>query len=103
MEFIEKWIAEDKEMRFKLILNDERFQIYEDTEQERLFCFDKRKQAWCEVEYVAAMEKTAWDNWAFANPRDEDEFTDIIAFCEVSGEVLHDGQTWIVWFDICDV
>jgi hypothetical protein len=48
------------------------------------------------------MQKDAWDNWQFASARDEDEFTDAIAFCEVSGEVVHDGKAWIAWFDICD-
>jgi hypothetical protein len=48
------------------------------------------------------MQKEAWEQGRFESAQDEDEFTDFIAFCPVSGEVLHDGVVWIVWFDVCD-
>lgn len=104
MNFIEKMITEDSCGRFTLVLEDGRFRIWQDEETERLYCREQGESEakWHEVAYVAAMQKQAWDDWAFRSPRDEDEFTDAIAFCPVSGEVTRDGIRWIVWFDICD-
>lgn len=101
---IEKMITQAPQGRFTPVLEDDRFRIWQDEETERLYCREQGASAtrWYEVAYVAAMQKQAWDDWAFQSPRDEDEFTDIIAFCPVSGEVIRDGVCWIVWFDICD-
>lgn len=93
------------EGKTELILEDDRFRILQDTQTKRFYCQNQPgddASQWYEVEYVAAMQKEAWDSWAFQSARDEDEFTDAIAFCQVSGEVTRDGVTWIVWFEVCD-
>lgn len=105
MDYIDEMIRENKDGRFEVISDDAYFRICKDTACDRLYSLDKRVDGntqWHEVEYVAAMQKEAWEQGRFESAQDEDEFTDFIAFCPVSGEVLHDGVVWIVWFDVCD-
>ncbi len=102
-ESIADLIAKEPE-RFVPVLTEERFCIWEDIEYECFYCREQGRQGeeekWYAVAYVAAMQKQAWDDWAFDSAEDEDNFTDTIAFCPFSGEVTRDGQVWLAWFDI---
>ena len=105
MENLTKLIEENANGRFEPVFRGGRFGVVRDRETERFYCRRANCEApkqWFRVEYVAAMQKKAWEDNAFDNARDEDEFTDAIAFCEVSGEVMREGIPWIVWFEICD-
>lgn len=102
-ESIADLIANDPQ-RFVTVMEEDGFQIWQDTEFEGFYCMKKGQQGeedtWYQVAYVAAMQKQAWDDWAFASAEDEDAFTDTIAFCQFSGEVTWGEEIWLAWFEI---
>lgn len=101
---IGKFIAENKYTRFVQLSTDGNYELWKDTVTDKYYYSepsdDKDCPSWFEADYVASMRKDAWDAWDFENEADADEFTDIIAYCEISGEIEREDGVWIEWFEL---
>lgn len=101
---ISKFIAENKDSRFVKLKTDGNYELWKDTVTDKYYCSmpseDKYCPSWFEADYVASMRKDAWEAWDFENEADADAFTDIIAYCEISGEIEREDGVWIEWVEL---
>ena len=101
---IGKFIAENENNRFVQLNTNERYNIWKDTVTDKYYYSEPSGEEdcprWFEAEYVASMRKDAWDAWDFESEADEDEFTDIVAYCDASGEIEYEDGVWIEWFEL---
>ena len=101
---IGKFIAENENNRFVQLNTNERYNIWKDTVTDKYYYSEPSGEEdcprWFEAEYVASMRKDAWDAWDFESEADADEFTDLVAYCDASGEIVREDGVWIEWFEL---
>lgn len=101
---IGKFIAENENNRFVQLNTNERYNIWKDTVTDKYYYSEPSGEEdcprWFEAEYVASMKKDAWDAWDFDCEADADEFTDLVAYCDASGEIVREDGVWIEWFEL---
>ena len=99
---IGKFIAENENNRFTQLETEGNYSLWKDTVTNKYYYSepsgDEDSPRWFEADYVASMRKDAWEAWDFESEADADEFTDIIAYCDASGEIEREDGVWIEWF-----
>jgi hypothetical protein len=104
---IGKFIAENENNRFTQLETEGKYSLWKDTVTNKYYYSepsgDEDFPRWFEAEYVASMRKDAWDAWDFESEADEDEFTDIVAYCDASGEIEREDGVWIEWFELKNI
>ena len=116
LKLIKDQIIANKDNRFKLCgdytdrglhkqlwydtIEDKCYYLQEVVGEVHVYCNEKLEIA--ELEYVISKKKDEVDNWYFESEYEEDVFTDIIAYCEMSGYFERDGEMYCEWYDIKD-
>ena len=99
---IGKFIADNKNKRFTPLKTDGEFSLWKDTVTDKYYysqpSVEKNVPLWFEAECVASMKKEAWESWNFE--ADKNEFADIIASSDFSGEIEREDGVWIEWFEL---